>query len=157
MRSILGTRVDAGRAALRWDNPGVTTHDAVDRIARRYGRGRPRWRWLLISLLVIALVLAGWFGWALWVNLNPKVTSGSPKWIAHGQNSVEVWYDVRLHADGVTATCTVQAEDPDGNVLGQKVFKISESRQGSITFPTERETARIDWQGCTAPGQRDAR
>ena len=135
----------------------MSTQDPADRIARRYGRGRRSGRPLLIGLLVLVVLVVGWFGWALWVNLHPKVTSGSPKWETRGENSVEVWYDVRLHDDGVTATCTVEAEDANEQTLGRKVFTVTESGQGTVTFATERETARIEWEGCTAPGQKDPR
>lgn len=136
----------------------MSSPDPADRIARRYGRGRRRsGRPLLIGLLIVVVLIVGWFGWALWVNLHPKVTSGSPKWVARGQNAVKVWYDVRLHAHGVTATCTVVAEDANQQTLGRKVFTVTSSGPGTITFPTERETARIEWEGCTAPGQKDAR
>jgi len=142
---------------LGWEDSAVSSQDAADRIARRYGRGRRTGRPLLIALMVLVVVAVCWFGWALWVELHPKVTSGSPKWEARGENSVEVWYDVRLHADDVTATCTVEAEDANEQTLGRKVFKVATSGRGTVTFPTERETARVEWKGCVAPGQKDAR
>ncbi|MFT4083244.1 MAG: DUF4307 domain-containing protein [Nocardioides sp.] len=134
----------------------MSVQDPADRIARRYRRDRPKGRVLLIALLVLVVLAVAWFGWALWVNLHPKVTSGLSTWQAQGENKVRVDYVVRLHAD-VTATCTVTAEDPNQQVLGRTTIKVTESGAARVVFATEREAARVEWGGCTAPGQSDAR
>ena len=130
---------------------------AAERLAQRYGTGSRRGaRVLLIGVLVVVAVVVAWFGWALWVNLHPKVTSGMETWRATSENEVSVTAVVRIHDDGVTPTCTVEASDENGTVLGRHEFAAKAGRQ-TITFKTERRAARVTWDGCTAPGQKDAR
>lgn len=130
---------------------------AAERLAQRYGTGRRRGaRTVLIGALVIVVVIVAWFGWALWVNLHPKVTSGMETWRTKGQNTVSVTAVVRIHDSGVTPTCTVEASDENGTVLGRHEFQAKAGSQ-VITFRTERQAARVTWDGCTAPGQKDAR
>jgi len=137
----------------------VSSHDpaAAERLARRYRSGPKRGvRILLVGILIVLAVLVAWFGWALWVNLHPKVTSGMETWQATSQNRVRVTAVVRVHGDDITPTCTVEASDEDGSVLGRLVFHAKDGRQ-TISFKTERKAARVTWDGCTAPGQKDAR
>ncbi|MEX0428954.1 DUF4307 domain-containing protein [Nocardioides sp. DS6] len=130
---------------------------AAERLAQRYGTGPRRGsRVLLVGILVVVVVVVAWFGWALWVNLHPKVTSGMETWEATSQNEVRVTAVVRIHDTGVTPTCTVEASDENGAVLGRHEFAAKSGRQ-TITFKTERRAARVTWDGCTAPGQKDAR
>ncbi|MEP9381657.1 DUF4307 domain-containing protein [Nocardioides cheoyonin] len=130
---------------------------AARRLADRYGRGpRRSTRLLLVGLGLAIVVIVAWFGWALWVNLHPKVTSGLETWRATSQNEVSVTVVVKVHDDGVTPTCSVEATDANSLVVGRLEFEAEPGRQ-TVRFKTEREAARVNWDGCTAPGQDDAR
>lgn len=127
------------------------------RIAERYGRGRRRRPGLVLSLLLlVAVVLVAWFGWALWMAMTPKVTSGLETWKATGENSVEVTYSVRTSDPDVVATCSVEAQDADSGVVGQQTMRVKAGRH-TVRFATERRALRVVWDSCTAPGQQGPR
>lgn len=119
------------------------------RIATRYGRGPRRRPGVLLLALVVALVaIIGWFGWVLWVALNPQVSSGLETWRAVSENEVEVTFVVRLHDKDAKPVCSVEAEDDKEEKVGHLEFTAGEGRQ-TITIPTERRAARVEWGDCT--------
>ncbi|MBO0843098.1 MAG: DUF4307 domain-containing protein [Nocardioides sp.] len=125
------------------------------RIAERYGTGRRRRPGVLLSVLIAVLVvIIAWFGWVLWIALNPKVSSGLETWVATSENSVSVTYVVRIHAKGAVPTCSVEAQDANEGVVGHLTFKAKPGRN-TVTFPTDRKALRVNWNSCTAPGQKD--
>lgn len=127
----------------------VSTSAEESRIANRYGRGpRRRPGVLLVSLALAVVAVIGWFGWALWVALNPEVSSGLETWEALSENEVEVTFVVRLHDKDAKPVCTVEAEDAQEEKVGYLEFTATEGRQ-TITFPTERRALRVEWGDCT--------
>ena len=130
-------------------------HPAPDRIAQRYG-GRNAWsRKLLIgALAIVVAALAGWFVWAVWLHSHPKVGSSMESWELQGPNAVKITVDVHLYDAAAHPMCTVLAYAEDHSTVGEHSFTPISGRQ-TITIRTERAATSVDWQGCTAQGQKD--
>lgn len=101
-----------------------------------------------MSVFLAVAAVIGWFGWALWAALNPKVSSGLETWKALSENEVEVTFVVRLHDKDAKPVCTVEAEDAQEEKVGYLEFTATEGRQ-TITIPTERRALRVEWGDCT--------
>ena len=125
------------------------------RIAQRYGGGSAWSRTAFLGLGAVAIAaLIGWFVWAVWVHSHPKVGSSMDSWELQGPNAVKVTVDVHLYDAAAHPFCTAVAYAEDHTVVGSQTFVPISGRQ-VITVRTERAATSIDWQGCTAKGQKD--
>ena len=115
---------------------------------------------LVVALAaVLLLALIGWFVWALWFNVHPKVTSSAQTFPHISETEYSAVVDIQP-AKGVelaTIRCTAQVMGKDGSIVGQTTYTPTAVGAQTVTVRTLRLGAYFNWEGCTAPGQTDAR
>lgn len=127
------------------------------RIAQRYGGGSAWGRTAMLGAgFVVVACLVGWFVWALWAHSHPKVVSSLDSWELQGDNAVKVTVEVRIYDATVKPVCSVLAYAEDHSTVGVHSFTPIAGRQ-SFVLKTERQPTSIDWRGCTAEGQDQAK
>jgi hypothetical protein len=121
-------------------------------LAERYGA--PSGRGRTVAAVVVGLVGAtflAWVAWVTWFHGTPQVTSELVGWEVTGEHAATATVDVSL-ADGVDATCRLQARADDHAVVGAVAFTPVDGRN-TVQVRTERRASAVEQIGCTAPGQ----
>lgn len=114
---------------------------------------------MIALALALLLVLLGWFGWVLWYHVHPKVTSDLGVNYAVDANHYSITVDV-VPANGVelaSVRCTGTVQAKDASAVGRVDFTPKHAGTQTFVIQTLRRGVNLDWEGCTAPGQTDAR
>ena len=129
---------------------------AQDTLAERYGAPSPRRRRaLVIGLVTVAALFAGWLAWAVWEHTTPAVTSELETFSVEDDHAVTAVLLVTLHDAHVKASCTLRAFAEDHTTVGELTFTPDPGagRRQVRTIRTERRATSVTSEGCTAPGQ----
>ena len=125
-------------------------------LAARYGTPSPRRRQLLVgALVVVAVVFAGWLGWATLAQATPDAASGELTFDIVDDSTTVARFAVELSSTSVQATCTVRAYAEDHTLVGSASFTPQPGPGGIVeqVLRTERRATTVELVGCTAPGQ----
>ena len=126
-------------------------------MTERYAAQPSAWpKVFLVVGLGLAVLLAGWLAWAVWVHSTPKVTSSLATWDVVDEHSATATLEVRLQPGADDARCLLRAYAEDHTVVGDVSFEPRDGRN-EVTIRTEREATSVERIGCTADGQNDAR
>jgi hypothetical protein len=111
---------------------------------------------------VVLLAVAGlaWLAWVVLFHGRPAVTSELVGFDVDGQHTVTAQYTVARRDADVRATCLLRAYAADHSVVGELTVPVSGSpATGTLSSDvrTEREATSVELDGCTAPGQNQAR
>jgi hypothetical protein len=116
-------------------------------------------RLMIAFAAVLLLAVIGWFGWVMWYHANPKVTSDLGINYRVDDNHYSITVDV-VPAQGVdlsTVRCTGTVQAKDASTVAAVSFTPTKAGQQTIVVRTLRPGVNLAWEGCTAPGQTDAR
>ncbi len=126
------------------------------RLAQRYGT-RSRWPRVFVAVgVALALLLAGWLAWAVWVHSTPQVSSTLTRWSVTDAHSATATVDVRLAEGARSPRCLLRAYAEDHTVVGETVVPVTdgpEKQTLQIEIRTERLATSVDNVGCTSPDQ----
>lgn len=118
-------------------------------LRERYGRRtRPRWLWLTVAGVGIALGVA----WAAWVGFqHPGVNAELRSYDVIADDRVEVTVEV-YRPDPVAVRCTVYAQAADYSVVGEKSRDLpaggGELSEVTVTVETSRPAVNGVLRGC---------
>lgn len=133
---------------------------AVSSVDERYRASSSTTTRLVLALAaVLLLAVVGWFCWVMWYHVNPKVTSDLGVNYRVDDNHYSITVDI-VPAKGVALAsvhCTGAVQAKDMSTVA--AISYTPTRAGAQTFvvQTLRPGVNLDWEGCTAPGQTDAR
>ena len=133
------------------------TSPASGVLSERYG-APPAWqrRTLIVVVTTLVLAFAVWLAWTTWDHSRSEVHSTMPTWDAVDDHAVVAHATVWLAPGATSPTCRVQARADDHTIVGEVQFTPVQGSQ-SIRIRTERAATSVEWLGCTADGQPDAR
>ena len=133
------------------------TPTAGGTLPQRYG-APPAWqRRTLIGVVgVLVLAFAAWLTWTIVVHSTPAVHSEMPTWDPVDEHAVVAHPTVWISSDATSPRCRVQAIAADHTIVGEVSFTPVAGRQ-DVRIRTERAATSVQWLGCTAAGQPDAR
>jgi hypothetical protein len=119
----------------------------------RYGpTRRPLPRPLLFALLGLAILAVVPLTVAVYDRLNPPVQADVLGWDISAE---EVTVRVRVEkAADASATCTLEARDVDGELVGSRLLVIDDPADvvsAEETFPTAREAVTVEAVDCREP------
>lgn len=109
--------------------------------------------------VVLLLAVVGWFGWVMWYHTHPKVTSDLGIYHPVGGNHYSITVDI-VPAKGVdlsTVHCTGTVQAKDMSTVAAISYTPTQAGAQTFVVQTLRPGVYVDWEGCTAPGQTDAR
>ena len=108
-------------------------------LSDRYGtRGRPRWVWLVVAGVGIAIGVA----WAAWVAFQPRpVTAELYGYDVVGDHRVDITLNVH-RPDPVAVKCTVYARAEDHSIVGEKTVTVPADDDEDVRIPVALETER---------------
>jgi hypothetical protein len=113
--------------------------DSASTVAARYGtRRRPRWLWLVIAAVGIAIGVS----WAAWVAFQPRpVTAKLYGYEVLYAHHVKVTLEIR-RPDPVPVRCTVYAQSIDHDIVGERTVDLPAGTREKSRYPVTVETER---------------
>jgi hypothetical protein len=134
----------------------------LEELTQRYGRRRSRTARVVALLLVAGLVLSSgaYLVWVLSARVDPEAQGDIVSYDVRSDHVTVARLQVVRETQSTEATCILSAVATDGSVVGELTVPVTDGpvRQVvEVELRTERRATTVMTNGCTTPGQPQAR